>query len=271
MTELVGLGSVKEVSRSERDVFFDVWGANGKTVRALEVHFDLMAANTAKGIHRVTVHIPKSRWPWMDLWRVREARKVLANLPKGFEWTHDEIFFSPRMIHQAAVAMTERPDPELENRLLRTHLLIPKVLSSAQDRQVGPFWHETGHQIVFRLRSRFTPGPQWRRAMVGDGGAVSSYATKDTGEDFAETVQVYLESDAGRLDPQLRVAFKHRFEYLDQIFSVPEHSRLAREAWDRALRRRRIVMLGAGAVGLGSAGWWYATTTSRSEKNAERK
>lgn len=88
----------------------------------------------------------------------------------------------------------------------------------------------TTHRVLEDYnRLEMSPDASWEHAVLGDldndrTAFASSYAKEsDLGEDFAETVKIYLQSDGGAFDPALRDRFRHRFERLDQIFDVNPH------------------------------------------------
>lgn len=109
----------------------------------------------------------------------------------------------------------------------------------------GELRHELGHLVAEQEWSTTAPPPRWEEAMRIDGAFASDYALNSRAEDFAETVRVYLETDAGVRDPALRRRFLSRFRILDEMFGAHAEARI---------RLRAQVRRGAVAVTVGGAG-----------------
>jgi len=83
------------------------------------------------------------------------------------------------------------------------------------------FVHEVAHSISFEYyglppyaASDWQP---WADAIAKDGAAVSMYAMTDRGEDFAETMSVYMQVLGKPAEAQVRAIFPNRFSLLDNI------------------------------------------------------
>jgi hypothetical protein len=79
--------------------------------------------------------------------------------------------------------------------------------------------HELGHHIANQLFNSAIPSNQYIAKAQKDTHSVSEYGNNTWGEDFAEAVEIYLRTDAGRFNPAIRQQLTNRFSFLDDIFA----------------------------------------------------
>jgi hypothetical protein len=115
--------------------------------------------------------------------------------------------------------------------------------------------HELGHLIAESLYGTAVPDARWLEAMKVDGVAPSNYARNSAAEDFAETVRLYLETEAGLkggiLSRPAHQKLKARFALLDQVFGI--HPEEGRALADQARNFRRILAAFSAVTTGGSA------------------
>jgi hypothetical protein len=99
-----------------------------------------------------------------------------------------------------------------------------------RDRFAQFFHHEWGHEVALIGFEQFSPGEiaLYRRAVIEDYtrsgvGASSRYGQVDLAEDFAEAYELWVNTQRGIDDPQVRIRYQSRFRLLDQLMgeSVP--------------------------------------------------
>jgi hypothetical protein len=82
----------------------------------------------------------------------------------------------------------------------------------------GYLLHETGHIRADAIDAPNHTPPGWEGAMKADGNnTVTDYGNSHPKEDFAETWQLYMETDGGRLNPEARRKYPARFAVIDEI------------------------------------------------------
>jgi hypothetical protein len=92
-----------------------------------------------------------------------------------------------------------------------------EFLLASDDR--GMVRHEFGHLLAQKLFHSSVPPEEYIQLTKRDEYSPSPYALNSPNEDFAEAVRLYLQTDAGRLNPEWRDWLKNRFEYLDKCFT----------------------------------------------------
>lgn len=77
--------------------------------------------------------------------------------------------------------------------------------------------HEFGHLLAEKFFHSTMPPDEYTQLAHRDAHFPSNYAKASPMEDFAEAVRVYIQSDAGRSNPELRKQLENRFAYLDKL------------------------------------------------------
>jgi hypothetical protein len=118
---------------------------------------------------------------------------------------------------------------EIEDTALRVMDLYPDSFWGSRKNLLRTFWHETGHHIAQLLWNDFMPAREWMHAVALDGNFVTAYSQMNFKEDFAETVEEYIATDGGRLNPIMRARHSHRFDFLDALMArdVPHSTSIA--------------------------------------------
>lgn len=82
----------------------------------------------------------------------------------------------------------------------------------------GKVRHEFGHLLAEKFFHSTMPSDEYIKLARRDAHVPSNYAKNSPKEDFAEAVRLYLQTDTGRTNPELRKQLKNRFAYLDKRF-----------------------------------------------------
>jgi hypothetical protein len=93
-------------------------------------------------------------------------------------------------------------------------------LSTGLDDALSIFRHEFAHGVAINRYFSTIPDERWLRAIAADTHSVSDYGNTLLREDFAEAVHAYLATDGGATNPAVRAGLKHRFEILNEMFSM---------------------------------------------------
>lgn len=80
--------------------------------------------------------------------------------------------------------------------------------------------HKLGHIIAYQRYGRLTPDQEWHNALLSDQRSVSEYGNINMAEDFAESIRLYLRTNAGLGYPETAKNYAHRFRILDEIMGI---------------------------------------------------
>jgi hypothetical protein len=93
-----------------------------------------------------------------------------------------------------------------------------------QDYLDGTMIHETGHTLSRRLWGESDESKGWKAwaaAAKKDVLVPSQYARKSPGEDFGETLQLYMQVKGTEKEAEIRALMPARFKILDDVLSKP--------------------------------------------------
>ncbi len=112
--------------------------------------------------------------------------------------------------------------------------------------------HEFGHLIASKIFGSTDPGRNYIDPAATDTHSVSNYGNNSWAEDFAEGIEVYLRTNAGKIDPSTRENLLKRFAFFDGVFNyrVPQSERKHTELFIRLIDDHTLLLL-APEIGLG--------------------
>lgn len=166
----------------------------------------------AEGIVRVIAELPLKRIEALSTVRVNlNPNKDDKYWQRKSSWQQKS-----QNLHQSAASAA---DGQLE--------IYPIALSSfvnSNQQAVRIARHEFGHLIASQIFGSTTPRRIYNKRAILDSQSVSEYGEFSWAEDFAEGIEAYLRTNAGKLKPQMRNKLAHRFNFFDDIFSyrVPQ-------------------------------------------------
>lgn len=79
--------------------------------------------------------------------------------------------------------------------------------------------HEFGHLIASQIGGSLHPPKKYVKQAEKDRSSVSDYGDNNWAEDFAEGIEAYLRTNAGRMDLRLRTTLQRRFAFFDDLFN----------------------------------------------------
>jgi hypothetical protein len=80
--------------------------------------------------------------------------------------------------------------------------------------------HEFAHSLAQQIFGGLDPGFIYKTLAAHDRSFPSEYAKTNWSEDFAEGIALYLQTNAGTSDPEIRDWLRNRFRYFDLIFAI---------------------------------------------------
>ena len=114
----------------------------------------------------------------------------------------------------------------LPYRDIRAATAFDQYVQFVHDHLVFMMRHKLGYILAYHKYGDFTPDRQWQNAFSKDNENVSqAYGVIITADDFAETVAVYLNTDAGVDHPDITRRYDHRFAILDEIIGLDPSER----------------------------------------------
>jgi hypothetical protein len=94
-----------------------------------------------------------------------------------------------------------------------------EIFARANAESIRMTRHEFGHLVASLLSGSIEPPPKYIRRAERDRTDVSDYGNNNWAEDFAEGIEAYLRTNAGRLDLRLRADLQKRFTFFDDVFN----------------------------------------------------
>ena len=84
--------------------------------------------------------------------------------------------------------------------------------------------HKLGHIMAYYKYGQITPDQRWRDAILADNQSISQ-GNINMAENFAETMELYLRTNAGFDYPDIAREYAHRFKVLDEIIGLDSSQR----------------------------------------------
>lgn len=215
MAALPDLSPLRTISHRIANFEGDIFFPNENAYRASYIH------RLELGAHSIDLVIPRDAN--LD-WATNGIFKTLSELPLA-------------RIEALRIVRLNARDSQQDAHWQKTYKDFKQAAAAAGDGQIDIFSgsievfaranaesvrmtrHEFGHLVASLLSGSIEPPPKYIRRAERDRTDVSDYGNNNWAEDFAEGIEAYLRTNAGRLDLRLRADLQKRFTFFDDVFN----------------------------------------------------
>ena len=123
--------------------------------------------------------------------------------------------------------------------------VISMYVDSLYDHLIHRMQHKLGHVMAYHRYGQFTPDQEWQDAILRDNESVSTHGDTNMAEDFANTMALYLRTNAGLNRPEITRNYTHRFKILDEeVVGITSSERQRITERNRVLEERILEING---------------------------
>jgi len=177
------------------------------------------------GDQSIKVTLPKNPPAGSNLPTIDEVAKGLAALPPASRALVKEVMVEPNQNPSDSYWATKYGDPNFRSYMTAGSdgvvNIYPTTHKQTQTVLEQSMIHETGHVLS---RSKWGQDgdarwDDWKKAITSDGVVASRYAKNSQGEDFAESLTLYMNVKGTDREAELRALMPERFKLLDKLLA----------------------------------------------------